>query len=238
MKNVFIVLLAAFTLVACTETQIQQTLDTVLTGTPTEEEASGGLKEALSIGIVNGIDILSKEDGFFGNQLVKIPWPQEAQFVADALKKIGMQGTVDKVTLSLNRAAEKASEEARDIFIASIKQMTIKDAMNILLGGDGSATEYLRRTTTPLLTERFRPIIDNSLGQVNATKYWDEATGIYNKIPFVKPVQTDLAAFVTEKALQGVFVMVEKEENKIRKDPLTRTSGLLKKVFGYADKNK
>jgi hypothetical protein len=196
------------------------------------------LKDALSQGIVTGIGKLSKEDGFFGNDLVKIPWPSEAQKVKDGLIKIGMQSQVDKVTLSLNRAAEKASGVAIDVFIQAIKQMTFEDAMNILLGGDGAGTAYLRKTTTPILTEKFRPIVDQSLGQVNATKYWSDATGMYNKIPFVKPVNTDLTGYVTERALDGVFKMVEKEENKIRKDPFARATELMKKVFGFADSKK
>lgn len=243
MKKLLTLFLAAsifFT--ACTSQQIQSVIGTIASGTsqdPTNDEAAGGLKEALVSGLINGIGLLSKQDGFFGNNLVKIPWPEEAQFVMDAMNKIGMQKQVDKVTLSLNRAAEKASGEAKDVFIQAVKQMTIQDAMQILLGGDGQATAYLKRTTTPILTEKFRPIIESSLGNVNATKYWSDAIGIYNKIPFTqKKVETDLTAFVTQKAMDGVFKMVEEEENKIRKDPFARTTALMKKVFGFADTKK
>lgn len=228
-------------LTACTTQQIQQTVGTILGGVsadPTEGETAQGLKEALIMGIINGTGLLSKEDGFFKNDLVKIPWPQEADFVANALQKVGAGGLVDKVTMSLNRAAEKASGEAKEVFVTAIKQMTIQDAMNILFGGEGQATAYLKKTTTPLLTEKFRPIIDNALSTTNATKFWGDATTTYNKIPFVKPVNTDLSGFVTQKALDGVFLMVEKEENKIRQDPFARTTDLLKKVFGFADKKK
>lgn len=241
MKKFFPIFLASILLFGCTTQQIQETVSAVLgsvSGDPTEQEAGNGLKEALGVGIVNGMGLLSKTDGFLGNDLVKIPWPEQANQVKDAMLKLGMQKQVDNVTTSLNRAAEQASGVAIDVFKQAITQMTITDAMNILLGGNGSATAYLKRTTTTILADKFRPIINTSLGNVNATKYWSDAMTIYNKIPFVKPVNTDLAGFVTERALQGVFLMVEKEENKIRENPLARGTELLKKVFSFADRNK
>ncbi|MCB0508155.1 MAG: DUF4197 domain-containing protein [Chitinophagales bacterium] len=240
MKKFLGIFLVSILLFGCTAQQIQNTVSAVLgssTGAPTEQEAGQGLKEALSIGITKGMGLLSQKDGFLGNDLVKIPWPSEAEKVKTAMLNLGMQKQVDNVTTSLNRAAEKASGVAIDVFIDVIKQMTVKDALNIITGGKGAGTAYLKKAATPILTEKFRPIIDNSLGQVNATKYWTDATSIYNKIPFVKQVNTDLTGFVTEKALDGVFKMVEKEENKIRENPLARTSDLLKKVFGFADKS-
>jgi hypothetical protein len=241
MKRFTGIFLVSILLFGCTAQQIQNTVDAVLGSSaadPTEQEAGQGLKDALGIGITKGMGLLSQTDGFLGNDLVKIPWPAEAVKVRDAMLKIGMQKQVDNVTTSLNRAAEKASGVAIDVFVQAIKQITIQDAMQILLGGNGTATAYLKRTTTPLLTEKFRPIVEQSLGQVNATKYWTDATSIYNKIPFSTPVNTDLTGFVTEKALEGVFKMVEKEENNIRANPFARTSELLKKVFGFADRKK
>jgi len=242
MKSILSITLAVVLLLSsCTTTQIQETLGGVLgtQGAVTSAEAGSGLKEALSKGLVSAIGLLSKQDGFYGNSLVKIPWPEEAQFVMDAMNKLGMQNQVEKVTLSLNRAAEKASGEALDVFVQAVKQMTFQDAMGILLGGDGAATDYLKRTTTAILTERFRPIVESSLGSVNATKYWSDAITAYNKIPLVnKKVNTDLTAFVTEKALQGVFRKVEEEENNIRNNISFRNTALLQKVFGYADAQK
>jgi len=241
MKKFIPLLLVSVLLFGCTAQQIQQTVGAVLGttyGDPSEEEAGNGLKDALSAGITKGVGILSKTDGFLGNDLVRIPWPQEAEKIKDALLKLGMQKQVDNVTTSLNRAAEQASGVAIDVFIQAIKQMTFQDALQIVTGGNGAATAYLRKTTTAILTEKFRPIVDKSLGQVNATKYWSDATGIYNKIPLVKPVNTDLTGFVTERALEGVFKMVEKEENNIRANPLARTTELMKKVFSFADKKK
>lgn len=241
MKKFLGIFLISTLLFGCTAQQIQETVGAVLGttyGDPTEQEAGQGLKDALGIGITKGMGLLSATDGFLGNDLVKIPWPEQATQVKDAMLKLGMQKQVDNVTVSLNRAAEKASGVAIDVFVQAIKQMTVTDAIQIITGGNGAGTAYLKKTTTPILTEKFRPIVDQSLGQVNATKYWGDATTIYNKIPFVKPVNTDLTGFVTEKALEGVFKMVEKEENNIRANPLARTTDLLKKVFSFADRNK
>lgn len=240
MKKFIYILLFSLTTIACTTQQLQDAVGVLLgtNDTVSESEAAGGLKDALSQGINIGMGFLSQEDGFFGNDLVKIPWPEQAKPVMDIMLKLGMQKQVDNVTKSLNRAAEKASGVAIEVFVAAIKQMTIQDAMSILLGGDGTATAYLKKTTTPLLTEKFRPIIGTSLDQVNATKLWGDAINVYNKVPLVKPVNADLPAFVTEKALDGVFKMVEKEENKIRANPLARVTDLMRKVFGFADKKK
>jgi len=241
MKKFCLLFFIPMLLTGCIGQQIQTTVGAVL-GTsyvdPTEQEAVQGLKDALSIGMTNGMGLLAKTDGFLGNDLVRIPWPDQATQVRDAMLRLGMQKQVDNVTTSLNRAAEKASGVAIDVFIQAIKQMTVTDALKIITGGNGAGTAYLKKTTSSILTEKFRPIVDQSLGQVNATKYWSDATSIYNKIPFVKPVNTDLTGFVTEKALDGVFKMVEKEENNIRANPLARTTDLLKKVFGFADRKK
>ena len=241
MKKFLGIFLISTLLFGCTTQQIQDTVGAVLgttMGDPTEAEAGSGLKDALSIGITKGMGLLSQTDGFLGNDLVKIPWPEQANQVKDVLLKLGMQKQVDNVTTSLNRAAEKASGVAIDVFIQAIKKMTVTDALKIITGGNGAGTAYLKRTTTAILADKFRPIVDQSLTQVNATKYWSDATTIYNKVPFVKPVNTDLTTFVTEKALDGVFKMVEKEENNIRANPLARTTDLLKKVFSFADRNK
>jgi DNA-binding Lrp family transcriptional regulator len=235
-----VAILTILLLGSCTSTQVQNTLGVLSNGSGiTAAEAGNRLKEALSKGLVTGIGILSKENGFYGNDLVRIPWPDEAKFVMDAMLKIGMKKQVDNVNLALNRAAERASAEALDVFLQTVRQMTIQDAMGILLGGDGAATNYLRRTTTPILTEKFRPIVESSLMATNATKLWSDAIDAYNKIPLVnKKVETDLTSFVTQKALEGVYLTVQDEENKIRNNISERTSPLLQKVFGYADSQK
>ena len=242
MRAALLSILMSLSLVACTPQQLQ-TVTNILNGTTggiTQGEAKSGLTEALQIGLVAATTMLSKEDGFYGNNLVKIPWPEEAEFVMNAMNTLGMHDKVENVTRSLNRAAEKASGEALDVFVESLRQMTFQDAIGIVKGGDGAGTDYFKRTTTVILTEKFRPIIDNSLGQVNATNIWANAISVYNNLPIPgkKPINTDLTAFVTEKAMDGLFLMVEKKENEIRGKVSERTSGVLQKVFGYADQFK
>lgn len=201
-------------------------------GSFTSEEAAKAIKEALVKGASNGTDILSQVDGFYKNPRVKIPFPPEAQKVESSLRQIGMGGEVDKVVLSLNRAAEDASKSAKDIFVDAIQSMTVDDAINIVKGDTNAATTYLKRKTTGKLTEAFSPIIQQSLDKVDATKYWGDAMNTYNKIPFVDKVNPDLKQYVTQKALDALFLMISQEESKIRKDPVARTTELLKKVFG------
>lgn len=241
MRRTILVLLTSLTLVSCDPEQIRQITGAIFgSGEITPTEASGGMKEALKIGLVTATNILSEEDGFYGNSLVKIPWPEEAEFVMNAMTMLGMHDKVENVTRSLNRAAEKAAGEALDVFVESLRMMTISDAIGIVKDGPGAGTEYFKRTTTVILTERFRPIIEQSLGEVNATQVWSNAIGVYNNLPLPgkKEVNTDLTGFVTEKAMEGLFIMVEKKENEIRDKVSARSSGLLQKVFGYADQFK
>ncbi len=207
-------------------------------GTPTTLEISSGLKQALEFGTTAGADRLSAKDGFFGNLAVKILFPTEAQKVEKTLRSVGLNSLADNVILSINRAAEDAAKEAKPIFVSAIKQMTIADATNILLGNKDSATEYFKRVTTAQLMEKFRPVITTSLSKVGATRYWGDAATAYNKIPLVKPVNTDLASYVAQKAIDGMFVQVAQEELKIRDNISARSTGLLQKVFGYADTKK
>ncbi len=198
----------------------------------TEKDAADGIREALINGTGNSVKLVSVLDGYWGNPEIKIPFPPEATEMESKLRAIGLGKKVDEFNLSMNRAAEKAANEAKPIFIAAIKGMTIRDAINIVRGENNAATMYLQRTTTPELTVKFEPIIQTSLESVDATKYWSDLINIYNKIPFVKKMNPDLAAYVTERAIDGLFIMIAKEELKIRKDPMARTTELLRKVFG------
>jgi len=204
----------------------------------TEDEAAKGLKEALNNGTGTGTDFLSQRDGFFKNMAYKILFPPEAQKVEQTLRKYGFANQCDKVIENLNRGAEMAVAEAKPIFMNAINAMTIRDAINIVTGGNGAATSYLRITTSEQLRAKFSPIIQQSLDKVNATKYWTDIMVIYNKMPGVEKVNPDLNAYVTDKTMQALFSQIEIEENKIRQDPLKRGTDLLKKVFGYADKQK
>jgi hypothetical protein len=139
---------------------------------------------------------------------------------------------VDEFNESMNRAAEKAASEAKPIFVTAIKEMTVRDAINIVKGENNAATVYLKNTTSPQLIGKFQPVIKTSLDNVNATKYWNDLITMYNKIPLVKKMNPNLSEYVTQKAIDGLFIMIAKEELKIRKDPMARTSDLLKRVFG------
>jgi hypothetical protein len=220
------------------QAQLGNILKQLPVGNPTTAEIGLGLKQALEIGTTNGANQLSAKDGFLGNLAVKILFPPEAQKVEKTLRTIGLGSLADNVIVSINRAAEDAAKEAKPIFISAIKQMTITDATNILLGNKDAATTYFKRVTTAQLMEKFRPVIEGSLAKVGATKYWGDAANQYNKIPLVKPVSTDLSAYVAQKAIDGMFIQVAQEELKIRDNIGARSTGLLQKVFGYADKNK
>jgi len=211
----------------------QQVLGSINTGNGnlSTTEIAAGLKEALSIGTQNSSTQLSSVNGFFQNAAIKILMPEEAKKVESTLRNIGLGSLVDKAVLSINRAAEEASKSAAPIFKDAIKQMTITDALGILKGGDYAATDYFKSKTTSALTNAFRPVIENALKKTDATKYWTDVFTAYNKFT-TKPINTDLAGYVTEKSLSGIFYEVGLEEQKIRKDPAARVTELLKKVFG------
>lgn len=204
----------------------------------TQDEAANGLKEALKNGTGVGTDFLSKTDGFLKNATYKILFPPEAQKVEQTLRSVGLGNMCDKAIESINRGAEMAVAEAKPVFVNAITSMTISDAINIVTGGNGAGTSYLKRTTSDQLKVKFSPIIQQSLDKVGATRYWTDVITAYNKIPTVQKINPDLNAYVTNKAMEALFNQIELEENKIRQDPLKRTSELLKKVFNYADMQK
>ncbi len=199
----------------------------------TNSEIVSGLKEALKIGTQNASGKLNKPNGFFGNQLIKILMPPEAKNIESTLRNLGFNSLCDKLILSLNQAAEDASGKAVPIFVNAITSMSITDALGILKGGEHAATDFLKLKTTSALTSAFRPVIQQSLGKVNATRYWTDIFTTYNKLPITrKKVNTDLTAYVTERALNGLFVTVGQEEANIRKNPAAQVTSLLQKVFG------
>ena len=197
-----------------------------------ENDAANALKETLSKGVEKGVGLLSIKDGFFNNQAVKIPFPPKASTIFDKLKKMGLQKELNKVVLSINRAAEDAINSAKPIFINAIKNMTIKDAINIVKGSETAGTDYLYDNTNAELVEAFKPNIKSSLNRVDATKQWKNIMSTYNKIPFVKKINPDLELYVTQKTIEGLFHILSEEEIEIRKNPQKRTSDILKKVFG------
>lgn len=194
------------------------------------EDIISGLKDALRVGTDSSTKKLSKLDGFFGDAAIKILMPEEAKKVEKTLRNFGMGSMVDKAILSMNRAAEDAASGVGNIFWDAIKGMSITDGLKILRGGDFAATDYLKSVTTKQLTEKFRPVIEASLVKMDATKYWKDVFTNYNR--FSKDqVNTDLTAYVTEKALSGLFYNIGLQEQKIRKDPAAQVTDILKKVF-------
>jgi hypothetical protein len=237
MQRIVTSLILSLTLASCTSAQISKTLGEVNKAIttdqqPTTTEVGEGLKEALVKGISKGSDLVSQLDGYFKNSEIKIPFPPDVKKVEDKLRQIGLGNEVDKFVLSLNRGAEDAAKEAKPIFVNAIKQMTIQDAWSILKGQPDAATQFLKRTTTAQLKEKFKPVIQNSLNKVNATKYYGDLVNTYNKVPFVQKVNPNLDDYATDRAIEGLFIMIAKEEKNIRQDPLARTTELLKKVFG------
>ncbi|OPY83541.1 MAG: hypothetical protein A4E65_00511 [Syntrophorhabdus sp. PtaU1.Bin153] len=193
-----------------------------------------GLKEALTVGTGNAVASLSKVDGYFGNQTVKIPLPEKVQTVANVLGKLGYQKQVDDFVLSMNRAAEKAAPKAKTIFVDAIRQMTFEDAKNILSGGNTAATNYFRSKTSAKIFEAFKPAISSSMNEVGVTNAYKAMIGKYTAaIPFARTESLDLDTYVTNKATDGLFYMVGEEEKRIRTDPAARVTDLLKKVFGH-----
>ncbi|MGE7775653.1 DUF4197 domain-containing protein [Chitinophaga sp. NPDC101104] len=234
MKHIFLAGALCMTLFSGCETtqQILSTLPTTTTtGQPNSFQIAAGLKEALSIGAQNSASRLSAPNGFFANAMLKILMPPEAQKVESTLRNLGMGNVVDKAILAMNRGAEEAAKSAAPIFVNAIKQMSITDAIGILRGGDFAATNYFKQKTTSALTTAFSPVINNALKKVDATKYWADVFTVYNKFSKT-PVNTDLTAYVTERAISGIFHEVGAEEQKIRKDPAARVTELLKTVFG------
>ncbi len=199
-------------------------------------DISAGLKEALNKGVEKQVSKLTAEDGFYKNEAVKILMPGELQKVDRTLRKIGLGNLADEGIKSMNRAAEDAVKVATPVFIASIKNMSITDAKNILLGNDNAATSYLQTSTTKELYAKFLPIVQQSMDKVGADKIWNSIITKYNSVPLVSKINPDIDDYVTNKALEGVFKMIAVEEKNIRTDLSARTSPLLKKVFAMQDR--
>lgn len=235
MKKIYFLVIIAILSIQITDAQFFKDAKKLLNSKTkglTEKDAADGIKEALVNGTGESVKVVSVLNGYWGNPEIKIPFPSEAKEMESKLRAIGMAKKVDEFNESMNRAAEKAASEAKPIFIAAIKGMTVRDAINIVKGADNAATIYLKNTTSPELIGKFQPIIKTSLDNVNATRYWSDLITIYNKIPLVKRMNPNLPEYVTQRAIDGLFIMIAKEEIKIRKDPMARTSELLKKVFG------
>lgn len=253
MKNFILIAAIAVTSVSCTQlANIAQQIPAVTStsNTITNSDNIAGLKNSLSVGIGNAVGLLGKENGFFNDSQLKINMPTEAQTIIDNIKLVpGGQDLVDKAVLSLNRSAEDAVNEATPIFKNAITSMSITDATGILFGAQNAATEYLRKTTYDQLKAAFAPKVKASLDKplvagISTTTAWSNLTSGYNKvagsvagkIAGLNTVNVDIENYVTEKALDALFVKIAAEEKSIRTDPTARVNDILKKVFGQLDK--
>lgn len=199
-------------------------------------DIAAGLKEALNKGVDVQVTKLTATDGFYKNQAVKILMPEELQKVDKALRKMGMSKLADDGIKALNRAAEDAVKESTPIFVDAIKNITITDAKNILLGNQDAATSYLQTSTRNPLYGKFNPVVQKSIGKVGADVIWNNIIKKYNSLPLVSKVNPDINDYVTNKALDGVYKMIAVEEKNIRTNIKSRTSDLLVKVFALQDK--
>jgi hypothetical protein len=236
-----------FLFTGCAE--LMNILQTTGTAALTEADVKSGLKEALITGARNAATRLAAENGYYGDALIKIPLPDEAKMIVDNISKIpGGEKLIEDVVLRINRAAEDAAKEVAPIFVSSVTSMSISDAFNILNGADNAATIYLRNTTYDQLYQLYKPKIQAStekkiIGNISTKESWNTLTSKWNsvansiagKIAGLKPVNTDLDDFLTSKALYGMFLKVEGEELKIRKEVSARVTPILQKVFGSLD---
>jgi hypothetical protein len=195
-------------------------------------EVSAGLREALRVGSERVTASLGRIDGFNTNPDVHIPLPQSLQTVQSALAMVGMSGLADDLELRMNRAAESAVPQAKELFFQAISEMTLQDAQGILSGPDDAATRYFQGKMTGPLTERFTPVVNQELADAGAVQAYDQMMGDYRELPFAPDVQANLTPYVVEKALDGMFLMLAREEAAIRQDPAARTTELLQTVFG------
>ncbi|MBD3869273.1 MAG: DUF4197 domain-containing protein [Acidobacteria bacterium] len=221
-------LLVVFMLTGCAELLAElEKLDTTPSTTP-----SDGLREALRVGTGRAVGAVGRADGFLGNPDIRIPIPEKLEKVERALRLVGADRVVDEFTTSMNRAAEAAAPVAKQVFLDAVKRMTFEDAMTILRGRDHEATDYFRGSAGPELERLFRPIVDEKLESVGATRSFNNFMEKVGDLPLVNRPSIDLNDYVTGEALDGLFLMLAREEERIRTDPLARTTELLKKYFG------
>ena len=203
-----------------------------------ETRIADGLKEALQIGTANTVTRTGKTDGYFANPLIKILLPEKFQTIEKGLRLAGYGAQVDEVVLSMNRAAEAAAPKAKHIFWDAITGMTFDDAKQILQGNDTAATDFFKHRTSASLYDAFRPVVDNTLNTVGTVEKYNAMTDRVRQLPFVKSQFLDLNDYVTNEALDGLFLILAEEEKRIRENPAARVTDLLKEVFGTGAQNK
>jgi hypothetical protein len=195
-------------------------------------DAINGLKEALIRGSHAAVARLGVENGFFGNDRVKIPLPPSLRRLEAVIRSIGMSPHADELVLRMNRAAEAAVPEAKTLLVDAVKKMSVQDAKGVLTGGEDAATQYFKRTTSEPLARRFRPIVKKAMEKVKLAEKYDEIAASGAKLGLVKEEDAQLEDYVTRKALDGLFVVIAEEEKKIRQNPAAAASAIIRKVFG------
>ena len=230
---IFVAVLAALMVFGCASLQNTDFGSVLGGGELDEATVTAGLKQALEIGTDNTVASTSAVDGFLGNALIRIALPDQLAGAASTLRAAGLGGYVDELETAMNRAAEQAAGEARDIFWTAIADMTIADAFAILRGHDTAATDYFRAGTGEELRARFAPIVAEKTDSVGLGRMYGQLTDTYDRLPLTtKPDLVDLDEYVTDEALDGLFTMLAREEQAIRQDPAARTTDLLRRVFG------
>ena len=196
------------------------------------QDATTALRAALEKGSLAAVANLGRVDGFLGNPQVKIPLPESAQRIEHTLRRVGMGKYADELIVAMNRAAESAVPEAKALFVQSVRKMTVQDAKSIITGGETAGTDYFRRTTRDPLHQRFRPIVEKATARVQLARRYEQFADKALAVGMLKKDDADLDEYVTQKALDGLYLMVAEEEKKIRKDPIGTGSSIIRKVFG------
>lgn len=205
-------------------------------GSLSNADAVSGLKDALTQGSAAAVAKLGVENGFLGNDKVKIPLPDALKRIEGGLRLLGMQKQADELVTAMNRAAERAVPEAKTLLVGAIKSMSVQDAKGILTGGDTAATEYFRKTTSGPLTAKFLPIVSKATAKVGLAEKYDKLAGKGVQLGLVDAKQAKIENYVTQKTLDGLFLMIAEQETAIRRDPVGSATGMAKKVFGLLGK--
>ena len=233
MRQIVVLITAITILQSCAE--LQDIASRLPDASISNADIAMGLRQALDQGIEQQVTTLMQENGFYGNDAVKILLPEELQVVDRKLRQLGLGNLADEGLLLLNRAAEEAVADAKPIFVNAVKNITFRDARNILMGDDRAATSYLENVTEQKLYNKFQPTIKSNLEKVGAISTWNQIISTYNQVPFVEKVNPDLADYVTNEALDGVYFMIAQEEQQIRNNFAERSTNLLKRVFALQD---
>lgn len=223
---------------AVTLGEIHEFKDQILSspGPITIDEINSAFKQALEQGVKNGALKLAEKGAFLNDPELRIPFPPEAQKLESKLRRIGLDSICDKFQSSVNSAAEASMQTAIPIFMTAIADLKFQDVVKLLKGNDTAITQFLKSKTEDELIRQFKPIVIEKLDAVSATKYWTQAVGAYNRMSSSADISADLGQFVTEQAVQGLFSQIAKEEKAIRKDPASRTTDLMRKVFAESDR--